>query len=62
MTVLIRNLDSSFLDTVSVEITMKLKSVKSMKSRSRTKYLFCHKIPEIMGCVASPRKCCGKEF
>lgn len=59
----IRNFYSSFFDIVSVEITMKLKSVKSRSGRMKYFiYLLCHKIPEIMACVTSPRKCCGKEF
>lgn len=63
MTVLIRNFYFSFCDTVSVEITMKLENVKSRSGRMKYFiFVFCHEIPEIMGCVATPWKCCGKEF
>lgn len=63
MTVLIRNFYFSFCDTVSVEITMKLGSMKSGSGRMKYfTFVFCHEIPEITGCVASPWKCCGKEF
>lgn len=63
MTVLIRNFYSSFLNTASVEITMKIKTVKSGTGRMKYFiYLFCHKVPEIMEVLQVPKNVGSKEF
>lgn len=63
MTVLIRNFYSSSLNTVSVEITIKIKTVKSRTGRMKYFiYLFCHKVPEIMEVLQVPKNVVVKSF